>query len=136
MAKIHQQPIHNPFTNKVLGPQKSPPPPDPNRKQFEDASNLLDSVIDELKPKPRSPTSQAKRQQLFRQQHQFSQQLNQSFVSPSARIGGSNAVNLQAPTIRQGQQRIVQPLHRGSSAKEPEATYSEIGEFQQEPVSL
>lgn len=64
MSKIQQQQqVVNPFTNKVLGPQKSPPPPDPNRQQFEDAANLLDSVIGELQPVPKSP-SQKRRQQV------------------------------------------------------------------------
>ncbi|KAI6240274.1 hypothetical protein M3Y99_00485300 [Aphelenchoides fujianensis] len=47
----------NPFTSKVLGPQKPQQPRDPQRAQFEDAAHLLDSVIDELQPKSPSPTA-------------------------------------------------------------------------------
>lgn len=122
--------MHNPFTNKVLGPQRSPPPPDPTKQQFDDAADLLDSVIDELKPTRRSPPTQAQRQQPFHQQ-QFAQ-----------RPTGVNAMQKRFEQRQTSQaapqsQRVV-PLRRGSSStKEPEAQYSEIGEFQrEEPVSL
>ncbi|KAI6232588.1 hypothetical protein M3Y99_01005200 [Aphelenchoides fujianensis] len=63
MRKIQQQQppqlqqTMNPFTSKVLGPQKPQQPRDPQRAQFEDAAHLLDSVIDELQPKSPSPTA-------------------------------------------------------------------------------
>jgi hypothetical protein len=123
ISKFQQQQMHNPFTNKVLGPQRSPPPQDPSRKQFDDAADLLDSVIDELKPAKRSPPTQTQKQQNFRQQ-QFSQ-----------RPSGVNAMQKkfeqkQASQVAPSSQRIV-PLRRGSSTRESEAQYSEIGEFQQ-----
>ncbi|KAI6181584.1 hypothetical protein M3Y98_00844600 [Aphelenchoides besseyi] len=56
----------NPFTSKVLGPQK-PQPPNPQRAQFDDAAHLLDSVIDELQPKSTSPTTTAKKRGMLQQ---------------------------------------------------------------------
>ncbi|KAI6183102.1 hypothetical protein M3Y97_00452000 [Aphelenchoides bicaudatus] len=109
MSKLQQQQMHNPFTNKVLGPQKSPPPPDPNRKQFDDATDLLDSVIDELKPTRSTPT-QAQRQQMFRQQQQ-SQQYSQQ------RPTGVNAMQKRFEQRQASQaapsQRKAIPLRRG-----------------------
>ncbi|KAI6197977.1 hypothetical protein M3Y94_01289500 [Aphelenchoides besseyi] len=68
MRKIQQtQPTAmNPFTSKVLGPQK-PQPPNPQRTQFDDAAHLLDSVIDELQSKSTSPTTTAKKRGMLQQ---------------------------------------------------------------------
>jgi hypothetical protein len=143
-----QQQIVNPFTNKVLGPQKSPPPQDPSRQQFEDAANLLDSVIDELAP--RSPTH--KQRQIPAHQRQPATTIRQqslqntTFVSmahpqlspahhnkPFETINAEKMNPSRVETMHQmfeGRRNV--PVRHSSINKESEPTYSEIGEFQRE----